>query len=354
MAGTGGIDPIDEWLAYVQPGSDGLVLGGNVLRDAGLTPTRQSAEDDAAMTAALGLGATGMIEAKAWMPPDPWRVFTEILDWPASHVAGAPGGPAIPDDLTVAVTEQDDHLCPTLAALDTEGVPRLLVVVEPDREVDRRAEGDGWAASPHHRLERLVRETGVGTGILLAPGVLRLLHAPKGETAGWITWPLAAMTGPSGRPMLAGLKLALGRARVWGKAEHRLGPLLEASRRAQNAVSEKLSGQVLGALHDLLRGLHAADPERIERLARDEPQHLYEGLLTCLMRLVFLLYAEDRDLLPTTRSPEALSLWQSGYSIRTLFAQTRRRCGPAFRHDGRPTWRVGAASGGVPADPCGP
>ena len=92
-----------------------------------------------------------------------------------------------------------------------------------------------------------------------------------------MTWPLAPMTGPGGRPMLAGLKLALGRARIWGKPEHRLRPLLKASREAQDKVSTKLAGQVLGALHDLLRGLHAADPERIERLAEDDPAHLYEG-----------------------------------------------------------------------------
>ena len=48
------------------------------------------------------------------------------------------------------------------------------------------------------------------------------------------------------------------------------------------------------------------------------------------MRLVFLLYAEDRDLLPTTRTPEAVSLWQSGYSIRTLFARLDADAGTHF------------------------
>ena len=39
------------------------------------------------------------------------------------------------------------------------------------------------------------------------------------------------------------------------------------------------------------------------------------------MRLVFLLYAEDRDLLPTSRDGAAQALWQSGYSVKTLFAR---------------------------------
>ena len=37
-------------------------------------------------------------------------------------------------------------------------------------------------------------------------------------------------------------------------------------------------------------------------LAASRPQHLYEGLLTTLMRLVFLLYAEDRDLMPIAQT----------------------------------------------------
>ena len=122
--------------------------------------------------------------------------------------------------------------------------------------------------------------------------------------------------------MLAGLKLCLGRnAFFTGAPEARLRPLLKASREAQNEVSDKLSGQVLGALYELLRGLHRAAPERIEALAENDAHHLYEGLLTCLMRLVFLLYAEDRDLLPTSSDPKLKALWESGYSIKTLYAR---------------------------------
>ncbi|WP_244558821.1 DNA methyltransferase [Bradyrhizobium brasilense] len=122
--------------------------------------------------------------------------------------------------------------------------------------------------------------------------------------------------------MLAGLKLCLGRnAFFTGAPEMRLRKLLEASREAQNAVSEKLSGQVLGALYELLRGLHRAAPGEIEALAARDPHHLYEGLLTLLMRLVFLLYAEDRDLLPSSTYLHLKQLWDTGYSIKTLYAR---------------------------------
>jgi hypothetical protein len=40
-----------------------------------------------------------------------------------------------------------------------------------------------------------------------------------------------------------------------------------------------------------------------------------------LMRLVFLLYAEDRDLLPSSTDPQLKQLWDTGYSIKTLYAR---------------------------------
>ena len=169
--------------------------------------------------------------------------------------------------------------------------------------------------------------------------------------------------------MLAGLKLCLGRTAFFtGAPETRLRVLLEASREAQDKVSEKLSNQVLAALYELLRGLHRAAPERIEALAEHDAHHLYEGLLTCLMRLVFLLYAEDRDLLPSASDPSLKQLWENGYSIKTLYARLtvdealnpdtmdERRGGwgqllAVFRliHGGHPHWVTGR--GGKLFDP---
>ena len=68
--------------------------------------------------------------------------------------------------------------------------------------------------------------------------------------------------------MLGGLKLLLSSFRLFNDAPNRRLPaVLKASREAQAEVSTKLASQVLGALHELLRGLHAADPARIEALA---------------------------------------------------------------------------------------
>jgi hypothetical protein len=122
--------------------------------------------------------------------------------------------------------------------------------------------------------------------------------------------------------MLGGLKLLLDSVRLFTDAdERRLPALLRKSRDAQAAVSTALAEQVLGALHDLLRGLDAAEPTLIRELARKRPAHVYEGVLTVLMRLVFVLYAEDRDLLPSRLDGRAREIYETSYSARGLYAR---------------------------------
>jgi hypothetical protein len=122
--------------------------------------------------------------------------------------------------------------------------------------------------------------------------------------------------------MLGGFKLLLDKPRLFTDAPNkRLPALLTASREAQAAVSTALAGQVLGALHELLRGLHAADPERLIRLTAERPQEVYEGLLTVLLRLIFLLYAEDQDLIPSRTDAVGRALYHRSYGIRGLHAR---------------------------------
>jgi hypothetical protein len=308
-------DPELEWLDLIRP--TGLVLSPTVIKDRGLIPERQTPADSAAFAACLSEEGPAL--------PEPWRLFAEILGWDAGFIAGAPGGPALPDALAFAVPEHDTTLFPDWAIQGFgEDAPwQLLVRLEPAGvDPDGRGEADGWEASPHQRFERLLRETGVLVGVLISDQELRLIYAAKGETSGWLAFPLRSLATVADRPMLAGLKLVLGRFRLFNApADQRLRALLKASRDAQAAVSSELSAQVLGALHELLRGLNAAEPALIQDLAENRPYHLYEGLLTVLLRLVFILYAEDRDLLPSATDGASRALYEQSYSVRGLYAK---------------------------------
>ncbi|HUO23050.1 MAG TPA: DNA methyltransferase [Caulobacteraceae bacterium] len=320
MADDAARDPDFEWLDYVPP--QGVVAAPAVLRDLGLVPERQTAVE------------TGEVRALLDAPFDAWAFVERVLGWDARFVAGAPGGPDLPPGLEVVLPEQADRLVPTWAVMELGegGDWQMLVRVEAPRVApDARHSLEGWEATPHQRLERLLRETGVRAGLLItqreaAAGELepeiRLVYAPKGETSGWQVFPVRPMSTVAGRPILGGLKLLLDRSRLFAdRTDRRLPAILHASRLAQDTVSEKLSSQVLGALFELLRGLDAAEPDLVRPLAAEAPGHLYEGLLAVLMRLVFILYAEDRDLLPSRRDEEARRIYDAGYSLRCLHAR---------------------------------
>ncbi len=249
-----------------------------------------------------------------------------VLGWEARHVAGAPDGHSIPPELLVSLPEHRTVLQPTWAVAELGDVgPRwqLLVRVEPP-EVDPDARGvaDGWEATPHQRFERLLRDAGVFAGVLITDQVLRVIYAPRGETSGYLSFPLRSLATTAGRPMLAGLKLLLDKFRLFNdRDDRRLPALLKKSREAQASVSTQLADQVLGALHELLDGLDSADATLVRALARTRPDQLYEGLLAVLMRLVFVLYAEDRDLLPSRTDGRAREVYERGYSVRGLYAR---------------------------------
>jgi hypothetical protein len=306
------IDPNLVWLGHVQP--TGLVVSPAILRRHGHVPEDQSRADSEAVAEQLSTDTDGPALVEHW------PFFRDILGWSPTWVAGSPGGPPVPDELHVPLPEVETRLAPTWAVAEPDGGWQILVRIEaPGIAADTRGALEGWEATPHQRLERLLRETGVPTGLLLTDTHLRLVHAPRGETSGWLEFPLRELAKVGGRPMLGGLKLLLGSYRLQNDgSDRRLPALLRQSREAQAEVSTQLATQVLGALHELLRGLHAADRVRIERLAATQPAHLYEGLLSVLLRLVFLLYAEDRDLIPSNTDGAARTLYDEGYGVRSL------------------------------------
>lgn len=303
--------PEHLWLDHVQP--TGLVVSTLVLGELGLVPLPQDAGDTAQ--------AEGVADA-----PD--TLFGDVLGWPRAKVAGGFGDLPLPPDLGFALADQDTLLEPTMAvqAVGGDGWQLLVRIEEAGIGLDTRGALPGWEATPHQRFERLLRETGVGAGVLVGETRsgrnLRLVTAPRGETSGWIEWPLAALGTVAGRDMLGGLKLMLGVPALFtAAAPARLPQLLDESRKRQAAVSTQLSGQVLAALHTLLRGVSDAEPDLIRELADTRPAHLYEGLLGVLLRLVFILYAEDRDLMPSHPGDGGRRLYEEGYALRGLLVR---------------------------------
>ncbi|MCA9561617.1 MAG: N-6 DNA methylase, partial [Myxococcales bacterium] len=227
--------------------------------------------------------------------------------------------------LAVELRDHQETLRPTYAVLDpfVDGAVLLLVLVvrgDLDQPVS-----EGWEASPQARLERLLRDTGTPAGLLLNGAELRLVYAPRGESSGHLGFPVAEMCTVGGRGILAALHMLLSEHRVFGAPDgHRLADLLVDSRKYQNEVSTRLAEQVLDALWEMLRGFQAADEAangKLLDLANTASDEIYGGVLTVIMRLVFLLYAEDRGLMPDD------AIYARNYSVGGLYERLREDAG---------------------------
>jgi hypothetical protein len=242
-----------------------------------------------------------------------------VLGWPMD-LYGAP-----PESLHTFLETYREDLRPTAALLDLDGNV-LLVISEVPRGTDfdspPKHDTRAWNASPYARLERLLRETGHPVGVLAGPEAIRLVYAPKGESSAHATFKVSEMATVQGRILLGALHMLLGAERLYnGRPHERLHGILRKSREFQNDVSTKLSRQVLEALYALLHGFQEADDyvhgELLRETLAKDPNTVYGGLLTVLMRLVFLLYAEDRGLMSQD------SIYAENYSVSKLFEQLR-------------------------------
>ena len=311
-----------EWIGFVQP--SGLVVSAPALVRAGAILDRQDAEGQRRLW-----GCVEDIDG-----PDPWLPDFEtfartVLEWSFSPrgYAGTTENP-IPEDLIVTAAD-GETLAPDFAVRERSPVEgesdwQLLVqVLEPEQAFDKEVKGSGaLEASPHSRMERLLRRTEVKAGLLFNGPAIRLISAPRGESSGWMDFRVAEMVQTSGRPICTAMRLLLKESRLLAMpAPQRLAALLEDSRRFQNEVSERLAEQVLHALYEMLRGFQAAHDashgDLLRRTLAENPDRVYHALLTMILRLVFLLYAEERDMLPKDGT------FQRYYSLLGLYERLR-------------------------------
>ena len=90
----------------------------------------------------------------------------------------------------------------------------LVSVCEPAEDFDRVARRGGLEASPHGRMERLLRHTGAPAGLLFNGVSLRLISAPRGESSGWLDFRVSEMVQAAGRPISTAMRLLLGQTRL--------------------------------------------------------------------------------------------------------------------------------------------
>lgn len=229
-------------------------------------------------------------------------------------------GATLPERLTVLMPEHGVTVAPDLAVVNptNSDEPLLLIhLYEPDTDLDATRRFDGLAITPADRMVALLRATGCPTGVVTNGERWMLVHAPVGAVAGFASW-YARLWGQEPETLRAFVSL-LGVRRFFGLDESKLPALYERSLKHQDDVTEALGEQVRRAVEVLVQALDRADQDRNRELLRDvDPRELYEAGLTVMMRLVFLLAAEERALL-LLGDPR----YDSFYAISSLRMQLR-------------------------------
>lgn len=178
---------------------------------------------------------------------EPWisdllEMGKQVLGWPEKTIVRE-----LPADLEVVLPDYGEILQADYGLKNRQGNEWLFLIkiVSPGTDLDRAATDkprQGWKASPQAKFERLLRETKNPIGLLCNGTEIRLIYAPRGESSGYLTFPVKAMTEDAGRLILGALEMLLRKSRLYiVPAEHRLPKLLENSRQYQAEVSTQLS-----------------------------------------------------------------------------------------------------------------
>ena len=186
---------------------------------------------------------------------------------------------------------------------------------ESDQNLDEIPQ-DGWNLSLTERMARLCRKNQVCLGLLTNGEQWRVVYSPADihESASHATW--YARIWSQERETMHAFAMFMGVRRAFGSADDRIEALIDASRKQQKSVSDTLEIQVAHAIETLIRCLDRADIDRNRKLlAGVSEREVYEAALTVMMRLVFILCAEERKLLLDNE------LYDAHYAATTLREQ---------------------------------
>jgi hypothetical protein len=229
-------------------------------------------------------------------------------------------GDQIPESLRVTLPEHGVTLAPDFVVVNASQDNRPLLLIQTyavDADLDAAITQQGWVASPAERMVQLCRMTGCRIGLVTNGERWMLVDAPVGAVTTFASW-YARIWSQEPITLQAFLHL-LGIRRFFYDQSEQLPALFDLSLQYQDEVTDALGLQVRRAVEVLIQALDKADLDRNRELLHDiAPAILYEAGLTVMMRLVFLLAAEERGLLLLGDER-----YEANYAISTLRLQLR-------------------------------
>jgi hypothetical protein len=242
-------------------------------------------------------------------------VFVNLLEWPPEWLIEHN---AIPQNLSYFVAQHHETLRPDLVLMEN-GKPRLLIsLLSPSQEPDRRPSSTTWNATCAARMAELLHATRVPVGLVTNGERFTLVYAEPGQPTGFADF-RAELWFEERLTLRAFRDLLSANALFNRPPEQTLDALYRRSLENQQEVSTTLGRQVRRAVEMFVGALDRADRENGNTLLQGVPEeYVYEAALTVMMRLVFLFFAEERDLLPVTNP-----VYRENYAVSTLHDQLR-------------------------------
>lgn len=313
-----------EWLSLVE--ASGPFLSMPVLLRA--FPQGLDVPHEPEVFRNLRLAYEEWFESQQGPRPDP-AIHTQWLRWVLQNLLNYPAetlleGPALGPALVVNIPEQGETLRPDYALKHPEEEkPRLLIQLYPaSQKLEKAVAGRRWAVSPAERMMQLLRRADVRLGLVTNGEHWMLVHAlpaNRDEPVSYISWYTATWLE---EPLtLRAFRALLQAYRFFGVEEKNTPEALFVESTAnQQEVTDQLGYQVRRAVETLVQALDFIDKDRNRELLRGiSESELYQAALTLMMRLVFLMSAEERGMLPLGEN----ELYDRHYAVSTLGGQLR-------------------------------
>lgn len=303
-----------EWVNLLRP--DGPFIALSVLAETmeqGLeTVPRETT--DRLRQAWLEVQAAPDLLRAAWVD----LVFTELLRWPAGVLAD---GAQLPNELRSWGGGQARPDAVVYGPDPVHGrAERLLIYRRPWDQPLTKATRD--QPSVLDQADQMCRARGVPFALLTNGRFWALVHAKQsGPTSTAI---FDADLWLEERDLLRAFATLLGASRLLppgvqadGTPSTSLAGLFERTAGAQTQITDTLGGQVRQAVELLVSEFARLDRESRGALLADVAERdIYRATLTVMMRLVFLLYAEEQRLLPVLDP-----VYKDSYAVTTLYDQ---------------------------------
>ncbi|OUS30681.1 hypothetical protein A9Q99_05735 [Gammaproteobacteria bacterium 45_16_T64] len=230
-------------------------------------------------------------------------------------------GDALPETIQLTLPEHGVKLKPEFAVYaDEKQKPYLLLTsYPPDTKLEEVVKGESWSTTPAERMAQLCRSVGARLGVITNGEQWLFIDAPEGGITTYASW-YARLWSQEPVTLQAFYSL-LNIGTIFNGFEDakKLTELLDESLKHQDEVTETLGLQVSRAVEVLIQSLDRINHDYNGKLLEGvEPTELYEAGLTLMMRLVFLLCAEERGLLLLGDET-----YESNYALSTLRLKLR-------------------------------